>query len=349
MPALCAPIKRFYVVGCGDSHMAAVSAELAFHTLAGVPAQGTMALHFSRYVVPFLAEPKSMLVIGISVSGEVARTIEAVRLARKAGATTIAITGAMQSRLALAAEHVLEATIPPPPTPVPTPGVRSYIASLLMLYMAAVRVGVARGFLTPAAAKAAEDELQKVPGAIAATIQANEAAVHRLVTTWHDAREFVFIGGGPNYGTALFGAAKLLEASGDFAVGQDIEEWTHLQYFAREPATPTFIIDAAGRSNSRACEMAVAAKTIGRRVAAIVPAGETVLAAQAEAVLPVEGETREAFSPLLYGLVGMLFANYRAQALHESYFRGFGGGRSIREGGGVSRIQTSDIQEKVTP
>jgi glucosamine--fructose-6-phosphate aminotransferase (isomerizing) len=355
-----ASLAEVYVVGCGDSHMAGVGAELAFHTLAGVPTRATTALHFARYIVPSLGATRPYplfgvgkqperrtLVIGVSVSGEVARTVEAVRLARKAGAITAAVTGALQSRLAGAAEHVLQTTIPPLRSARPTPGVRSYMASLLMLYSTAVRIGEARGFLSATDAAAARDELRQAPEAIAATLRANDEAVERLIASWHGVRraEFVFLGGGPNYGTALFSAAKLLEASGDAALGQDVEEWAHLQYFARERRTPTFVIDARGRSYSRACEVAVAARAIGRRVAAVVPQGEETIAAQADAVLPIHGGVREAFSPLLYSLPGMLLANYRAQALQESYYRAFGGGRSVREGGGASRVLSSEIQE----
>lgn len=348
-PALCASLKSIYLVGCGDSHMAALGGELAFHTLTGLPTRAMMALHFSRYTVPFLVEPQATAVIGISVSGEVARTIESVRLAGKVGAITVGITGALQSRLAFSASRVLKTTLPPLPTTVPTPGVRSYIASLLMLYVAAIRIGEVRGFLSSAAIRAAYEELEAVPDAIETTIQANEGPIQALVTAWKDAQEFVFVGGGPNYGTALFSAAKLLEASGDSALGQDMEEWMHLQYFARTVATPTFFIDAGGRSTSRAREAVVAAKAIGRRVATVVPVEERVMSAQAEVVLPVHGAVREAFSPLLYGLAGMLFADYRAQLLGENYFRAFAGGRSIEGGGGISRIQTSELQEEVMP
>ena len=346
-PGLGASLDRVHVVGCGDSHMAALGAELAFHTLAGLPTRAATALHFARYVAPFLPEEQSKraLVIGVSVSGEVARTVEAIRLARQAGATTAAVTGALQSRLAQSAQQVLQTTVPPLPSPVHTPGVRSYMASLLMLYATAVRIGEVRGFQSAADAAAARDELRQIPEAIAATLRANDEAIEGVVSAWQDAREFVFLGGGPNLGTALFSAAKVLEASGDSALGQDMEEWAHLQYFAREPRTPTFVIDAGGRSYSRACEVAAAARAIGRRVAAVVPYGEAALAAQADVVLPVHRGGREAFSPLLFSLAGMLVASYRARALQEPYFRAFGGGRSVREGGGASRVQSSDIQE----
>ncbi|MEZ4707109.1 MAG: hypothetical protein R3A44_07890 [Caldilineaceae bacterium] len=46
---------------------------------------------------------------------------------------------------------------------------------------------------------------------------------------------------GPNYPTALFSAAKVLEAAGRHAMGQETEEWAHLQYFVNtDPATPLY-------------------------------------------------------------------------------------------------------------
>jgi len=343
---LCSSVRRFYLVGCGDSHHAALGAELAFLTFTGTPCVAMTALHFARYTAPLLSDASGIAVIGISVSGEVARTIEALRLADRKGATTIAITGDPSSRLADSAEYLVHAKIPPFPTPkgMVVPGVRSYAASLLLLYLMAIQVGEARGFLACESAASARGELASLPEGMDVTIQANEAVIQDLVNSWEDANKFVFVGGGPNYGTALFSAAKLLEASGDAAVGQDTEEWTHLQYFAREQATPTFIIDAGGRSTSRAREVAVAARTIGRRVAAIVPREESVIAAEAEVVLPVQAQVREAFSPILYGLTGMLFAAYRAQLLGAPYFRDFSGGRSVEGGGGISRIRTSALQ-----
>jgi glucosamine--fructose-6-phosphate aminotransferase (isomerizing) len=339
-------LDRLYVTGCGDSHHAAVSSELAFHELGGVACQALPALHFSRYTAPFLSHPGRTAVVGISVSGEVSRTVEALRMARQAGATTIALTGNLNSRLAQAADHILYANVAPA-RQAPTPGVRSYVASLLMLYLTAVRIGSSRHVVSSGAAEAVRRELQDIGGAAQATIECIEPRLEQLAARWSDALEYVFLGGGPNYGSALFCAAKLLEASGEEAVGQDIEEWTHLRYFGRAKSTPTFVVDARGRSTSRAREAAEAARAIGRRVVAVVPQGEADIAAQAEVVLEVQSRVREAFSPLLYCLPGMVFADHRARVLGEAYFRGFGGGRSAEGGGGISRIRTSAMQEEL--
>jgi glucosamine--fructose-6-phosphate aminotransferase (isomerizing) len=294
----------------------------------------------SRYAVDFLPEGKN-LVIGLSVSGEVSRTLEAIRRARRAGATTIGLTGTTGSRIAQAGDKTLLMLTPPFDF---APGVRGYIATLLMLYAASVRMGQARSKITPAQAADLRREIGALADAVECTIAWDDAVAHRLAQDWRDANEFVFAGAGPNYGTALFSAAKILEASGDAAIGQDLEEWAHLQYFARAVNTPTLIISANGHAASRDAEIATAARAIGRRVAAIVPEGEEAVASHADIVLRF-AKTREAFSPFVACIPGMLLAAYRAEVIGEPFFRAFGGGRDVEGGGGISRIRTSEMVE----
>ncbi|GAG62475.1 unnamed protein product [marine sediment metagenome] len=183
--------------------------------------------------------------------------------------------------------------------------------------------------------------------AIKTTIERSDKPAQELARSWSDANEFVFVGSGPNFGTALFSAAKILEASGDPALGQDLEEWAHLQYFARAVPTPTFIINAGTRDLSRAVEVAIAAKTIGRRVVVITPPENEVLSEIGGSILGIAAGVREAFSPLITTIPGELFAAYRADMIAEPFFRDFRGGRSIEEGGGISRIRTSKMLEDI--
>ena len=53
----------------------------------------------------------------------------------------------------------------------------------------------------------------------------------------------------------------------------------------------------------------------------------------------------EVFAPLVACIPPMLFGAHRAELLGEPYFRAFGGGRSIENGGGISRIRTSQLIE----
>ncbi|MBX3085027.1 MAG: SIS domain-containing protein [Anaerolineae bacterium] len=349
---LCTSVKRIYLVGCGDSYHASVGAELAFHQLAGVPTQALSSLTFSRYTVGYLPEtgPNTNLVIAVSVSGGVSRTIESLRLAIKAGATGIALTGAAQAPLAQSTKKVFQTTVPPLPDELAgmvVPGVRSYLASQMALYSAAIRIGEVRGHLTTAQADGLRAELLGLADVMEATIKVCEPVAKELVTGWKQAKEFVFVGGGPLYGAAMFSAAKVLEASGDPAMAQETEEWTHLQYFTEDPPTPTILLDAAGFDADRMEELARAAQSIGRSVVAVVPEGEQAISQYAKAVMPIKGQVRECFAALIHSIPGELIAAERATALGAKYFRDFGAGRTVEWADGASRIRNSHMIEDV--
>jgi glucosamine--fructose-6-phosphate aminotransferase (isomerizing) len=350
---LCTSLKRIYLVGCGDSFHASVGAELAFNQLTGIPTQALSSLTFSRYTAGYLPQtgPNTNLVIAVSVSGIVSRTIEALKLAIKAGAVGVALTGAPQAALAESADKVFQTTVPPLPDELAgmiVPGVRSYLASQIGLYSAAIRIGEVRGHLTTAQADGLRAELIGLADVLEATIKACEPIAKDLVAGWAKAREFVFVGAGPLFGAAMFSAAKVLEASGDPSMAQETEEWTHIQYFADEAATPTILLDANGFDADRMEELARAAQSIGRSVVAVVPEGEQAISQYAQAVMPIKGKVRECFTSLIHSIPGELIAAERAEALGTPYFRAFGGGRTVDwSSKGASRIYSSHTLEDV--
>ena len=340
-------IQRVFITGCGDSHHAAINAELAFKQLAGLPCEAHNSMNFARYAVPFLPPPQNggNLILAVSVSGRVSRTIEALELARQKGALTVAVTGSRQTPLAQVADFVLETAVPPLPNELQgliVPGTRSYYASQLALYLLAIHIGQQRNHLTEITSNLLQQEILSSADLMEETISKCDSITYKAAEAWQEENSFVFCGSGPNFGSASFSAAKILEASGDFAIAQDIEEWAHLQYFARERKTPTVLISAADRDKDRVLEIATAAHKIGRQVALTAP--ENSLLAQTSDIdflFPLAGKIRECFSPLLASLPGILLASHRAQSINEPYFRDFSGGRSPVGGGGISRIRNS--------
>lgn len=342
-PGLARTVQRLFVTGCGDSHHAALATEWAFEALAGIPCEPMTALQFSRYAVQFV--PSGSAVIGISVSGGVSRTAEALTLARQVGAATIALTANPTGLVGSAAQYILAVQSPPFPEPpgMITPGVRSYTANQIALCLIAIHLGQIRGHLPADEAGALRTELAALADAAERTLESNDGLARTLAEDWRDAVEFVFTGAGPNFAGALFSAAKMLEATGDPSVGQDTEEWAHLQYFAKTASTPTFIISAGGRDLSRATEVAVAAATLGRRVAAVAPNTASSLHAASTRSLNFASGVREMFTPIISAIPCELFAAHRSDVIGEPFFRSFGGGRSIEGGGGISRIRTSEM------
>ncbi|MEZ4666345.1 MAG: SIS domain-containing protein [Anaerolineae bacterium] len=347
---LCTSVKRIYLTGCGDSYHASVGAELAFHQLAGVPTQALNALTFGRYTAGYLADtgPNTNLVIAVSVSGVVSRTIEALGLAQKAGAVGVALTGTAGSPLAQTTNRVFLTTVPPLPDEMRgmvVPGVRSYLASQVALYSAAIRIGEVRGHLTTMKADEMRAELLGLAEVMEQTIRACEPLCKEAVKRWSAVREFVFVGGGPLYGAAMFSAAKVLEAAGDPSMAQDTEEWTHLQYFTAHPPTPTIILCPGGFDRDRMAEMARAAQSIGRDLVGVLPDGENEISQYVNTMFPIQGAVRECFAPLVYSIPGELIAAERAEVLGAAYFRDFGGGRTVEwSKEGASRIRESHIQ-----
>ncbi|MDE2820492.1 MAG: SIS domain-containing protein [Chloroflexota bacterium] len=342
----CTSVKRIYLVGCGDSHHAPVGAELAFHQLTGLPTQAMSSLPFSRYTAGFLPDtgPGTNLVICVSVSGEVSRTIEALDLAGKAGATAVALTGNPGGPLGAVAETVFETAVPPLPDELGgmvVPGIRSYLASQIALLLAALRIAEVRGSLTTAAADAEREAIAALADAVEETIQVCEPVVDDLVERWRGARLFEFVGAGPLYGVAMFSAAKVLEASGDAALAQETEEWSHLQYFAGDADTPLILLSAGQFDADRMAEVARAAQSISRPVALVSTEDATEIRTYVDTLLPIPRRIPERYASVVYSIPGELFAAARAAALGAPYFRNFKGGRTVDWANGASQIYSS--------
>lgn len=322
-------VKRVVITGCGDSHMAGIAAELAFEQIAGIPTEPMRAMK-GRYVAPYKQShfPRNPLVLGISVSGTVSRTREAVGLFRRQGAPTVALTGNPESPLAQAADKVLDCSLPDFPF---APGVRSYRMSLLALYLLAIRLGEVQDRYSQREANALRQELRDTADALEATLEAVNGKARALAEAIAEEKSFVFVGDGPNFATALFGAAKVIEAAGRHAMGQETEEWAHLQYFTNvETTTPTFLISPGYRGHHRAAELLEPLRRIGRTIVAVTPQDDQVVAPESDWHLAVHGSglkavrgtaVREAFTPMVYPLATELFAAHLSEVVGEPFFR----------------------------
>ena len=223
------------------------------------------------------------------------------------------------------------------------PGVRSYRISLLALWLMAIRLGEVGGRLTGKEAQQHRDDLRATADRIAETIELNTGPARELAEQMAERKHFTFVGDGPGYATALFSAAKILEAVGRDAWGQDTEEWAHLQYFSRvEPDAPTFVIADGGRGTTRTAEILPPMQRIGREMVLIAP-DSNGLASQFQHHLPVAAGVSPLFSPMVNAVPGELFAAQLADVTGERYFGGFTGVYDPQTTGG-NNIVTSNVE-----
>ena len=347
---LCSQINHIITTGCGDSHMAAIATELAFEELTNISTEPLNALTASRYALAtgHNSLTKNTLVIGTSVSGTVVRTREALGIAREQGMITVAITANPTSPFGTIAQHTLDCTVP---DFIDFPGVRSYRTSMIVLYLIAIRIAEAKDIINTAKAHQLRSEIISTGDAIEATIEANRESAIELARNLTTKNHFVFVGHGPNYATAMFGAAKLLEAAGTHALAQDTEEWGHLQYFTNTDVdTPTFIVSPGMRSHKRAAEMLIPIKRIGRYTIGVCPTKDDTIGNKCDVFLPVIGDVPEIFSPIVYPTPIELFADYLALNIGEEYFRGFEGLYDVKDlnplkGNSIRTSKQATLQE----
>jgi glucosamine--fructose-6-phosphate aminotransferase (isomerizing) len=296
------PPPCVYLVGCGDSHYAGLAVRHAFEAWSGITTQALPSLQFSRYDVEHA--PSGSLVVCVSNSGRVARTIEAAVAGRRRGLRAIAVTYAADSGLANAADATVSYRYPDPGF---APGTVSYLASLTVLYALALRAGELAGALSAAQAEERVDVLTAQAGAAASTIEAADGPAAALAAEPALDTPIRILGGGPSYGTALFGRAKLIEAARIPAEACELEEWAHEEFFCTGPGSLTLVLAPDGASTDRAREQLQAVRDVGGTAVAVCPPGAPA-GVEAGRLLPVAGDQPEELSPLTYAIPLELFA-----------------------------------------
>jgi glucosamine--fructose-6-phosphate aminotransferase (isomerizing) len=294
---------RMYFVGCGDSHFCGLAARYATELWTGIATEALESLEFSRYAVR--TAPADALVVAVSNSGEVARSVEALKYARQAGMRAVGITYKPDSRLAANADEIIAYDYRDVGF---GPGTMSYVASVLSLLAVALRVGRLTGRLDDVGVLSALDSIMALAPVLRDTIAASNEPACRLAEQIADQTQVFVLGAGPNYGTALFAMAKMIESARHNTVAQQLEEWAHEQYFCCGPGTTTIVIAPPGASLDRAREQLQAVRDMKGTAVAICAADDEQTRALADVVIPVVGTVDEPLSPLVYLAASELLA-----------------------------------------
>ncbi|MCW2529859.1 MAG: hypothetical protein JWM76_4719 [Pseudonocardiales bacterium] len=311
-------LNRIYLAGCGDSLYAAMAAKSAFEKWTGLPTEVLPSMEFSRYAVTTADE--NSLVVCLSNSGRVSRTIEAAQLARAKGAVVVAVTGRMGSELATAGDVVLSQHVDTPDLPAGAGslGLANYLVSLMGLYEFARQFGEQRGRLDAVGSTEVARILAAVPDSIEATYDIADAAAAQVAESLIAEPVLYMLGAGPSLAAAYFGCAKLYEQPQFEGVPQQLEEWAHLQYFMITEGTPVIILAPPGASRDRALELFEAAQLRGGVVTVIGDMHDEELAGAADHSLPITGLFSEETSPLISVVPLELLADSLTQSPHRA-------------------------------
>ncbi len=261
--ALAHRADRIMLVGCGDPHFLGYAAASAVWEWARLPAAPVEGLEFCLGVAPTVG--RRDVVIAVSQSGRTVPVVQAARLARLAGAFTLAVTNTPDSPLAAVVDGTLHLH-GGPTLSFPT---QTTTSALALLYRLALSLGRARGALNDDDALRLYATLDAIPDTMRAALALDDS-MRALADRWRDKTHFSFIGGGPAYATALQGEAKLKETSQSRAEAHPLEEFAHLHIFALQRGDPLVVIAPSERSGARARDMARVAAAYGADVVALV-------------------------------------------------------------------------------
>ncbi len=207
-------------VACGSAYHASLTAATLAERLLRIPVRVTVASEF-RYDPPALGS--TSLVIAVSQSGETADTLGAVRIAKAAGASVLAIVNAAGSSLTREADAVvlLQAG-----TEISVAATKSYTSQALVSLLVTLDLARRAGALTAADARAWAEELLRVPAMASAALDASDA-LPSIAAKYFGASGFMFVSRGAGIATALEGALKLKEISYIHAEGIAAGEMKH--------------------------------------------------------------------------------------------------------------------------
>lgn len=241
-------VRNVVFVGCGDSTFVGHAASLAFNRHTRLSARSEHALDFARYTVRYQEE--GTVVVAVSFSGKVGRTIEAAHQARAFGLPVVALTHDPESPLAEAADQVSLVDVP---TLGFSPGTSTYIGMLTtLLSLPAQLEGEGRdGEKRHRYIK----QLGSLPELARETIEITDGPSLEAAKRLLGARIVTYIGAGPNEASARFGAAKLFEGAQQLASATNLEEWAHVQYFTTRPGDPVVLVAPDGAATDRAKEI----------------------------------------------------------------------------------------------
>ncbi len=213
-------IERVSMISCGTAYHAGLVGSIALEQYARLPCNTQVSSEF-RYGNPILNSRD--LVVLITQSGETADTLAALREAKAKGAATLAVVNVVGSTIAREADAVIYTHAGPE---IGVASTKAYIAQLATLLLLDFYMAKIRKTILPADLKILLREFKKMPEYCAKVLKEIKK-FERCAQKHSTRRNFLYLGRGCNYPTALEGALKLKEISYAHAHGYAAGEMKH--------------------------------------------------------------------------------------------------------------------------
>jgi len=237
-------IDRILITGCGTAYHAGLMGRYALEEWAQIRTDIDVASEY-RYRKQLVGPGD--LVIGMTQSGETADTLAAMRAARQAGATVLAVTNVVGSQATRDADGVLYTRAG---LEIGVAATKTFVCQVAVMYLLALKLAQLRGTMKPATLEKLVGDIKRLPRSIAEVIEGatdpvtGEPAGPVAAAAERDweASFFLYLGRHIGLAVALEGALKLKEISYINTDAYAAGEMKHGPIALLEEGTPVVVV-----------------------------------------------------------------------------------------------------------
>lgn len=296
--------KRIVIVACGTSWHAGLLGKYLIQELCHLPVEVEYASEF-RYNNPVIGPDD--IVIAISQSGETADTLAAIQIARQKGAFVYGISNVVGSSIPRETHSGTYIHVGPE---IGVASTKAFTGQVLVLTLLALAVGHLRGTVSDEQVAELGGWILRLPSLVKEVLKLDKKIRH-LSAIYTYARNFLYLGRGYNYPTALEGALKLKEISYIHAEGYPAAEMKHGPIALIDADMPSVIVAPADHLYDKIVSNVQQVKARGGSIIAIVSKGDTEISKIADHVLEVP-VVPECLNPIITSIPMQLLSYYIA-------------------------------------
>jgi glucosamine--fructose-6-phosphate aminotransferase (isomerizing) len=291
------------ITACGTSWHSALIGEHMLESLARIPVEVEYASEL-RYRNPIVTD--KTLCIVISQSGETADTLAAMREAKARGARTYGIVNVVGSTIARESDGGIYVHAGPEIGVASTKAFTSQVIALLLFTLKLARLRN----LSMVDGKEIIEEMQKLPSKIQSILD-RAGEIETIAEEFKNAQNFLYLGRGYSFPSALEGALKLKEISYIHAEGYPAAEMKHGPIALIDEKMPVVVVTPHDSVFEKVVSNVQEVKARGGRVIAITTRDEDMLEGKVDYEIRIP-ETKDMLTPVLASVPLQLLAYYIA-------------------------------------
>jgi glucosamine--fructose-6-phosphate aminotransferase (isomerizing) len=291
------------ITACGTSWHSALIGEHMLESLARIPVEVEYASEL-RYRNPIVTD--KTLCIVISQSGETADTLAAMREAKARGARTYGIVNVVGSTIARESDGGIYVHAGPE---IGVASTKAFTSQVIALLLFTIKLARLRN-LSLVEGKEIIEEMLALPAKIQSILD-RAGEIEIIAEEFKDAQNFLYLGRGYSFPTALEGALKLKEISYIHAEGYPAAEMKHGPIALIDENMPVLFITPHDSVFDKVVSNVQEVKARGGRVIAITTRDEEVLHGKLDYEFRIP-ETKDMLTPVLASVPLQLLAYYIA-------------------------------------